>query len=150
MAKKFNRHRVEMRVALGLAKRHHAAILVDFSADDFIWVNTKTHRVITPSRETHHRLVHTPTKWSIYQAVMCEDQMGQQYLKSHSIEVSEPYLFRDLIEHGKTALTALTTSCNPEHRRGVYQLSSPFQREWPEKDMFNLLTRTGAFNEHAA
>lgn len=150
---KFNVVKAEMRMAIALAKRNHAAILIDFSADDFIWVNTKHHRVISPSRDTHHRLVHTPTKWSIYQAVMCEDQFGAQYLKSQSIEVSEPYKYRDLVEHGRDAFCKLVESCNESHRRGVYQLCSPFQREWPEEDMFNLLTKTGVFkdeNESAA
>lgn len=124
-----------------------AAILFELSNKkaDPSWVNVLLHTYLEMDRVAHYNLIHTPTRWSLYQAVMCEDQNGDRYIKSQVIEAREPYTFAELVETGKDEITALTLGANPEHRRGVFQLASPIRRDWDEVDMFRLLERTGVF-----
>jgi len=110
------------------------------------WINLAKGTVITPSPDLHEVVIHRPQRWSIYQAVACETQAGERYLKSHELHPRVSYLYRTLVEFSYEQILDLVKGSNEGHRRGVYQFASPVHREFDEKHIFNLLESMGAYD----
>ena len=88
-------------------------------------------------------------KWTVFCAVFCRSQHGEEYMKSLVIESPSPCLQGDLVELLHEHHVALLEECNEAHLITAGWMASPTGIDWSEKLAGDIFSKMNAWENLA-
>ena len=84
--------------------------------------------------------------WSVYCAVFCRDQAGQDYMQAVVVSTNNDCIQSDLHAVLHEHHAQLLDGCNRAHTLNVGWLASPVGHEWTEQEAGAIFTNMGAWD----
>lgn len=108
------------------------------------WQNLKS---IGKSRAIAHAICDYPHHWTIYLAVFCRSQSGENYIKSVEIAPQGQYKTDQLGEVMEQCHDDLMATCNPGHVIGSGWIARPISDSLTEEQADAIFTACGVWKE---
>ena len=87
-----------------------------------------------------------PHKWSVYIAIIGQDQMGDRYIKGEQLDINQPMLQGDIAEIVSEYHYKLLDTFNKLHLKNVGWIASPRLDDIEPEQAFTIFENAGAFN----
>lgn len=84
-------------------------------------------------------------KWSVFCAITCRRQDGQQYMQSEAYNFTQPYRQSFICGYLNERHKELLHETNPAHRAGAGWIACPNGVEISEAEAAEILTKAGAW-----
>jgi len=152
MRKKNNAQRRLLRATDALLRQHHIVIVDIHPADKQGLLNWKNCKSVNAGRQLVDGVCDLPHQWTIYLAVFCRSQTGEQYIKAQEVEPIGRYRSGQLTEVIVHHHEALIATCNPAHVTGYGWIASPVGESLTEEQAAKVFEAVGCWQrqENAA
>jgi hypothetical protein len=109
-------------------------------------VDVRTHKVFSPTLALSRVIEKGRYSWSVYCAVFCRDQNGQEYMPGIVVVPDHPCLQSELQEGLHNHHLKLLHPCNANHTVNVGWLASPVGRDWCEEEVGKIFSKLNAWD----
>lgn len=127
------------------ALRNQAVIFVGGSKGCDV-VDLRSSKTYTPSLAVAQSLEQVRAKWSVFCAVFCRDQNGDDYMKSVSVHCREAKRQADLLHQLNDIHQDLLATCNKLHVVNVGWIAAPNGEELSEEKAGAIFGEAGAWD----
>lgn len=138
--------------AVGHYRKFAAIVLKDtalcyLASNDYVesW-SIKHKQRLDVTREVYDAINSVPYQWDIYLAVICRDQLGQEYAQGLWINSGSQYYHTDLLDVLNQQHKKLINQANPVHRINAGWVAIPSHGEISDAEANALLEKMGAWN----
>lgn len=108
-------------------------------------VNRRTMRPVACGQATADALALCQFKWSVFCAVTCRRQDGQEYMQSEFFKFEQPYRQSGLCEYLNDKHKTMLKGANPEHRVSAAWIACPHGEDISESYAAELITKLGGW-----
>lgn len=144
--KKNNARRRLQRATDALLRQNHIVVVDIHPADKQGLLNWQKCRSVHAGRQLVDGVCDLPHHWTVYLAVFCRSQLGEQYMKSEEIEPQGRYRSEQISEAIIHYHEALQATCNPAHVIGYGWIASPVGESLNEEQAARCFDAVGAWD----
>lgn len=126
----------------------HAVIFIGGAGESKCnMVDIRRKHIYSPAREIAEAVEKIRFKWSIYCAVFCRDQLGEEYMKGGAIVSNEEYRQSELADFVQEFHTdIIRNQVNPMHVVNVGWIATPDNCDFDEKVVGDIFATTDAWD----
>lgn len=107
-----------------------------------------THKRVDVTLDLAQQLSKDPYTWSVYVAVFCRDQLGQEYMKSDSHLFTTRYRQLELVPYLNEEHNKLIKTVNRDHVIGAGWIASHEGRDFSETEAAKLFENMGCWDAY--
>ena len=141
-------HARMVRYARAMVHLNHLAVIEVDANQLHTIINWKNRTLVTTNARASlvDCITEVPHRWYLYLGAMNRYPDGTRYLKSApALQLSNPYLAKDLTLLIEPDMKALLASCNPNHLVGAAWLATPYELDLTEKQADEIFYAFGAW-----
>lgn len=136
-----------LRFTRSLLKQHCVSIVNVGGRQGLVhWKNLKS---IAAGRLLAEGICDLPHEWTIYLAVLCRSQTGEQYIKSEEVAPQGQYRAEHLTEVIRHYHDELTATCNPAHIVQRAWIALPYRVTVEEEQAARVFDAVGAWEQES-
>lgn len=109
-------------------------------------VDTKKNQVRPFYKDELNSMGRLPYKWSVYIAIIGQNQLGDLYVKGEQLEINQPLLQGQIADVVSDHHYKLLDTFNKEHLRNVGWIASPQKHDIDPEQAFSFFEMAGALN----